>query len=95
MMKVIYKYPLEITDTQAVNMPHGAQLLSVQKQNGELCLWALVDTAQPTAPRQIVIVGTGNPIQNPGTYVDSVQMENEWGVLVWHIFDRGLIPIGG
>lgn len=43
MNKTIYKYPLDVTDVQEIKLPVGAEILTVQAQNGTLCLWALVD----------------------------------------------------
>lgn len=42
-MQRIYKYPIETVDQQQVKMPDGAQILTVQVQNGKPCLWAMVD----------------------------------------------------
>jgi len=42
MNKSIWKYQLEVTDNQIVKMPKDAEILSVQTQNEEVCLWALV-----------------------------------------------------
>ena len=96
-MWTVYKYKLEATDLQIVQLPAGAQLLTVQKNGGEMCLWALVDTDQPLLGRKIRIVGTGNKIaEAPGVYLATVQMENEWGTLVWHVFDAGVVvPLQG
>lgn len=90
-MRAVYKYPLEVVDEQHVKMPMGAQLLSVQDQNGNLCLWALVDTACALVQRKIRIVGTGNPVvtPGPGCFISTVQQRN--GALVWHVFDAGQV----
>jgi hypothetical protein len=86
----VWKYPLRITDTQPVNMPEGAQILSVQFQGEALCLWALVDTHKPQTQRIIRIIGTGNPIVEYGTapviFIGTVQQFG--GQLVWHVFER-------
>ena len=42
----IFKYPLEITDKQALYLPPSSTLLSAREQNGNLCVWALVDDMQ-------------------------------------------------
>lgn len=41
MEKRIYKYPLEITDKQSVEMPISAEILTVQIQKEKPFLWAL------------------------------------------------------
>jgi len=89
MKRRIWKYPLQLTDTQTVEMPEGAQILTAQRQGQTLCLWALVD-CEPELPKQnreIEIIGTGNPIiEAPRRYIATVQMQG--GSLWWHIFER-------
>lgn len=51
---VIWKVELAITDMQTVSMPDGAKLLSVANQNGNLCLWAMVDQRPRNARRGIL-----------------------------------------
>lgn len=96
-MKTIYKYPLEIKDTQFIKLPAGAQILTAQTQKTgyreQLCLWALVDTDNKTKTREIVIIGTGNPIKLADeswllNYISTVQQLD--GRLVWHVFE--IIP---
>lgn len=84
----IYKYPLEITDIQTLEMPIGAKLLDAQMQNGNLCLWALVDTAANKEKRSIAIYGTGNPMPDEvGEYIATFQTMG--GAFVGHVFDLG------
>lgn len=91
--KTIHKFPLKVVDRQEVMIPAGALLLCVQTQvigGVEVpCLWAEVSILNPPAPRQIAIYGTGNPLPDvPGRYLGTVQVENDWGMLVWHAYDR-------
>jgi len=44
-MNSIWKYPLQVTDAQTIDVPEGSEALSVQVQNGTPCLWARVDPA--------------------------------------------------
>lgn len=87
-MITIYKYPLKVTDGQTVTMPAGAELLSVQVQNGIACLWAKVDTGLGNENRIIHIYGTGHPIENglPLKYISTFQTLN--GELVFHAFEQ-------
>ncbi|UQN06780.1 hypothetical protein [Deinococcus sp. QL22] len=90
-MYKIYKYPLDITDEQAFWLPEGAELLSVQFQGGQLCLWALVDPELAhTQCARITVIGTGNPISEPreqlGQFIGTAQGPRGF---VWHVF--GLI----
>lgn len=83
-MKCIYKYPLELTDRQEIEMPSGAQMLSVQFQGGLLCLWALVHKDRSKATVVVRIFGTRNPAEDADSveYVGTVQLNG----LVWHVF---------
>lgn len=85
-MKRIFKYPLEITDEQHVEMPFGASLLTAQFQGDDLVVWALVDAEeQETKKKRFRIYGTGHPIEGlPGSYLATAQ-EPMRG-LVWHVF---------
>jgi len=88
-MKSIWKYNLETTDIQSVEMPLDAELLSVQTQGGEPQLWCLVDMEEPKALRKIRIIGTGNPIEDGfnSKYIDTYQLKD--GNFIFHAFDLG------
>ena len=85
-MKVIYKYPLEVTDDQFINIPKDYQILTVQVQNGRPCLWAEVDPKLPMDCVHIVIVGTGHSIHDDDEmkYIGTFQLES--GSFVGHCF---------
>lgn len=85
-MKTIFKYRIRITDEQAVSMPEGAQILTVQMQDRLPYLWAIVDTNAVNHDRVIEVLGTGNPIPKTGSraYIGTVQ-ERPY---VWHVFER-------
>ncbi len=83
-MKTIWKFPLEVTDEQTVQIPNGAQLLSVQTQHATPCLWALVDPEAEPKPCIIQTYGTGHPIGEVGTYLSTYQISG--GTLVFHVF---------
>ena len=89
-MTTIYKHQLKITDRQNVSMPFGAELLSVQVQHNEVCLWAKVESNNHPQDRTIEIFGTGNPIyEDMGVsrkFIGTVQTHE--GALVWHVFER-------
>jgi len=84
----IWKYELNITDTQAVLMPAGAEILSVANQHGTLCLWATVDETAAGRSRVIEVIGTGHVIDlyesNRRRFIGTVLMDT----LVWHVFER-------
>ncbi len=86
MRSQIWKFPLEFTDVQEVEMPSGAQLLSVHLQQRTLCLWAMVDLDRATKERHVIdIIRAGNPIESHSRwFIGTVQM----GTRVWHVFRR-------
>lgn len=83
-VKRIFKYPLEITDRQTINMPGEAQLLTVKMQGGVPCLWAIVETEKPSRPHTIQIFGTGHDATDAGAYIATFQT----GPLVFHVFEE-------
>jgi len=85
----IWKYPLEVADQQNLKLPTGAKILTVQAQDGNPCLWALVDETLPKFRFEIhaiAIYGTGTPIPDePGDYIATFQIMG--GELVFHAFE--------
>lgn len=84
----IFKYELEITDEQYVNMPIGAHIISAKEQNGKLCVCAIIDSRYSEKPKLIMMVGTGHDInfaigEYSLNFVDTVLMSNG---LVFHVF---------
>lgn len=86
-MKTIYKYPIGITDEQTFLMPIGANILTVQVQNGNPFVWAMVDTEAPTEEVSIRVHGTGHPISDRSNleYIGTFQ-SMYGGHLVFHVF---------
>lgn len=83
-MKTIYKYPIEITDSQEVEMPINAEAIHAGLDpQGTPCVWATVDNQNATEAVTVLVVGTGNPIpQRARRHVGSFNQ----GPFVWHIF---------
>lgn len=86
-MKVIYKYPLELTDSQYLKVPSDSEFLHVSEQHGKLCLWSLVDPDSTPGAVLIEVIGTGNTIPEPEanrTYIGTAHISQ----FVWHVFWR-------
>ena len=85
-MQTIWKYELETTDTQEVNIPLGAKILDVQVQHGKPCLWALVDTDRRLRKTIISTYGTGHNVDRTiaKIYIGTYQLSN--GDFVFHVF---------
>lgn len=87
MINKIYKYPLKITDEQAIKTLRGVQPLCVQMQDGGLCLWCEVDESAADLSLQVRVIGTGNPMPSNMhcfDYVGTVQDFHRR--LVWHVY---------
>lgn len=86
----IWKFPIEVTDSQEILMPGGTQILHVGVQRGIPCLWALVRLPEDAnkVVREIVTIGTGHPIDDASRlkYIGTYQLME--GGLVFHIFER-------
>jgi hypothetical protein len=87
-MKTIYKYVIR-PDKLKVQMPKGARLLTAREQADEICVWAEVDTEQPTEQRHFQVFGTGHLMhEDMGTsreYVGTAHLEG--GALVFHVYE--------
>lgn len=86
-MKIIYKYQLEVKDNLTIELPIGAEILTVQSQRDKPCIWALVDNDAIKENRKFKIIGTGNPIENLSNskYIGTFQLYG--GSLVFHLFE--------
>lgn len=89
-MKMVYKYP--VSNYLTHEMPKGAKVLHVHEQNGDICLWALVDVPKPPQNpewerRKFIALATGDKIPDDWTveYVGTVHMHG--GALVFHVFE--------
>lgn len=89
MRKAIWKYVLDTTDHQAVEMPVGAEILTVQTQYNKPCMWALVDPSAEEEKRYFEIFGTGHDVNyDMGVnrkYIGTYQLDK--GTLVFHVFE--------
>lgn len=86
MAKKIFKYKIEVEDMPVLELPEGAEILTVQVQNGEPHLWALVDESRPTKRRYFELYGTGHPVPDAvRNYIGTFQMRG--GNLVFHLFE--------
>jgi len=83
-MKTIYKYPIQITDIQQVEIPLMSKIIHAGLDpKGVPCVWAAVDPESELIPVKILVVGTGNPLRSHfdrhvGSFIQ--------GPFVWHVF---------
>lgn len=84
MSKTIFKYPLEVVETQNLVMPNSAQILKLGVQDDKVYVWALIEEGDNSVRSQeIKMVGTG--------WETDVDWENHIGTVfvrryVWHYF---------
>ena len=90
----IFKYPLQLTDYQEIEIPSPAVVLSVVDQYGTLCLYAMVETDEEVSLDEydmiykkvpVLIRGTGHDLKDAyyARFMASIPMHNG---LVWHVF---------
>ena len=88
-MKTIWKFTIKHLDAEIVlRMSNGAEILTVQVQHNQICIWAIVDPSAPLVQRYFYITGTGHPLRENITkykYIGTFQLNN--GALVLHLFE--------
>jgi hypothetical protein len=87
-MITIYKYPLPFPcDDCELLLPEGAEILTIGLQNGEVQLWAKVDTEAKPVKRWIRFAGTGHNLTGEEIvrYVSTFFLQG--GALVFHTFE--------
>lgn len=82
-MTTTHKYQLEVTESQVINMPAYAEILSVQVQDNQICLWARVNPGAATEPRTFSVFMTGAPLPIRTQHLGTVQM----GWMELHVFE--------
>lgn len=85
----VWKFPINfgLAGGDFIEMPQGAQILTVQLQKGVPCLWAVVNPDAPKELRLFEIVGTGHPMRlGSMQYVGTFQLYVD--ELVFHVFER-------
>lgn len=87
-MKTIYKYPLDIDDSQTILIPKGSKILSAVNIKEQCFVYAIVDTTVlDNEYKQFEIVGTGHLMDNntKRNFLGTVIMQN--GSFVAHVFE--------
>ena len=92
MIKKVFKYSITPNDIIEIDLPKGAEILTVQSQYDQPQLWVLVDPDAQTEKRYFRLAGTGHPIHydmgdmgSEYKYINSFQMND--GQLVFHLFE--------
>ncbi len=84
-MITIWKYALEVQDTQWIELPRGAKALSVAVQDEVPCLWCQVDTEAVQDSVLVITHGTGHPMKKDNMrFIGTYQLDG--GSFVGHVF---------
>lgn len=87
---VIWKYNISIeAGRQEIQLPKGAEILSIQNQYGGIAMWVLVEEntkKEEDKIRYFEVYGTGHPIplETGREYIATVLISP----FVWHIFEH-------
>lgn len=85
-MKTVWKYTLDEKDDITINLPLGAEILSVQEQHGEPQMWVLVDPNEVVIEQRVFrLAGTGHPIKKSVKFIGTFQLFG--GSFVGHLFE--------
>lgn len=87
-MKAIWKYKFDLLTEFTLNLPQGAEILTLQTQLDKPCFWAMVEVGNPIEARTFKILGTGHTFPTPQVeimdYIGTWQSEG----FVWHVFEQ-------
>lgn len=92
----IWKYQIQ-GNSHSIEMPMGAQILTVQLQFDKPCIWAVVNPLNDLEERHFEIYGTGQDInceQSVGfkrKYINTFQINGRR--LVFHLFENLKAPV--
>lgn len=88
MSRTIWKYEIEITDSQTISLPSQHKIIHFGLDPNQVpCIWAEVNPTNSVVNVEIRLVGTGHPIDfNHFSYLGSFNQS----VFVWHIYVPGL-----
>jgi hypothetical protein len=84
----IWKFQIPLEEKSEVEMPKDAEVLAVQMQGSQLCVWAAVDPNAEKVKRRFYVVGTGHPMPKSldACYAATVQIDGAIDTLALHVF---------
>ena len=89
MIKSIWKYELVGVDRQEIVVPKDSEILCVQYQRGNPCVWVKVNPKEKE--KDVLVIwthGTGHEFDDSNyNYLGTYQMGD--GILVFHVFVNG------
>lgn len=94
-MKMIFRYEID-PDSNIVEMPKDAEIISAVFWKGCVCVWAIVEADNDSmaglimVKRRILLCGTGHTLRDDisyATYIGTVVLVPD--KLIVHVFDYG------
>jgi len=85
---IVFKYPIYLTNNiQTLQLPESAKVLAFQIQDGDMCIWVLMNPERTRITRLFRVISTGNALHDePMEYIGTVQQPP----YVWHLFEIGV-----
>lgn len=87
-MKKIFKYHLPIQQWQGVQMPRDAVILTVQPQDNQLMIWAIVNPENELQERKFAVFVTGQTIGSLINLNYLATCVTHSGQYVFHVFEK-------
>lgn len=90
-MKTIWKFELKFEEITKIEIPIGAEILTVQRdeKTNKPCLWAMVETHRQKEIRHIGLFGTGADLRveiiSKMIYLGTFQYQK--GAFIGHVFE--------
>jgi len=85
MSNKIYKYEIQIADTQQIDIPLDWSVMRVGLDPNNIpCIWADVNPDDENIPTTIYVVGTGHPLPVNAEHLGSFIQ----GPFVWHVLAK-------
>ena len=90
MNKQIWEFPITDPANIIIPMPKNAEVLTIQMQGQNPCIWALVEPDNELEKRYFELHGTGHNMRYDiwveRKYINTIQMHSR--KLVFHLFER-------
>ena len=87
-MLTIFKF--ELTPSCSIELPKGAEILTVAEQNDAIFMWVKLDPTAPKEWRNFAAYGTGHRVSDsPTKYIGTAFLHSR--TLVLHVFE--LLPV--
>ncbi|MBT2759901.1 hypothetical protein [Paenibacillus sp. ISL-20] len=83
----VWKYTLEVDESQDIDMPKGSEIISVETQGESIVIYALVRPQEEKDTYRVLVYGTGHDIHLNVTeykFLGTAKFGN--GELMFHVF---------